>query len=94
MMDAAVQDLEAAAGHRIATDRGRVTAIDAGDALTDGRHHRLFVRLHRLRRRRHGFLYTSAPDRTTQELATARTDASAPVTLARDAIRSRDRPGP
>lgn len=37
-----------AAGYRISADRGHVTAIDAADALTDGRHHRIFVRLHRL----------------------------------------------
>lgn len=76
-----------ASGYRIAVERGHVTAIDAADALTEGRRHRLFVRLHRLRRRRHGFLYTAAPDPTTQELATARGDAAALIELARDAIR-------
>src|SRR5688572_14259878 len=39
-----------AAGYRIAAERGHVTAINAADALTEEVHHRIFVRLHRLRR--------------------------------------------
>ncbi len=63
-----------AAGYRISADRGHVTAIDAADALTNGRHHRSFVRLHPLRRRRHDFMYETAAEPGTQELVTARDD--------------------
>lgn len=42
-------------GFRISSHRGHVAAIDAADALTVGRHHRTFVRLHRMRRMRHDF---------------------------------------
>ena len=75
-----------AAGYRIAVDRGHVTAIDAADALTDGRHHRVFVRLHRLRRRRHEFMYETAADPGAQELATAREDVKNLIALARRRI--------
>ena len=55
-----------AAGYRIASERGHVTAIDAADTLTGGSHHPIFVRLHRMRRTRHEFLYETrpAPSRT------------------------------
>jgi hypothetical protein len=76
-----------AAGYRIAADRGHVTAIDAADALTNGRHHRVFVRLHRLRRRRHEFMYETAADPGAQELATARADVSELIRIARRRIR-------
>lgn len=72
-----------ATGYRISADRGHVTAIDAADALTDGRHHRIFVRLHRLRRRRHEFMYEAAAEPGAQELATAREDVEALIELAR-----------
>ncbi len=75
-----------AAGYRISADRGHVTAIDAADALTSGRHHRIFVRLHRLRRRRHEFMYETAAEPGTQELATARADVTQLVGVARQRI--------
>ena len=55
-----------AAGYRISSERGHVTAIDAADTLTGGSHHPIFVRLHRMRRTRHEFLYETrpAPSRT------------------------------
>ena len=72
-----------AAGYRIAADRAHVTALDAADALTAGRHHRIFVRLHRLRRWRHEFMYQTAPDPGTQELEQARSDVEALIRVAR-----------
>lgn len=75
-----------AAGYRISADRGHVTAIDAADALTDGRHHRIFVRLHRLRRRRHEFMYETAAEPGAQELATARDDVMKLIAIARERI--------
>ena len=75
-----------AAGYRIAADRGHVTAIDAADALTDGRQHRIFVRLHRLRRRRHEFMYETAADPGAQELAAAREDVVTLIAHARGRI--------
>lgn len=52
-----------AGGYRIdAGARAHVSAIDGADALTGHRHHRLFVRLHRMRRRRNDFMYGTAPD--------------------------------
>lgn len=75
-----------AAGHRIAADRGHVTAIDAADALTSGRHHRIFVRLHRLRRRRHEFMYETAAEPGAQELAAARADVTQLIGIARQRI--------
>jgi hypothetical protein len=76
-----------AAGYRISADRGHVTAIDGADALTDRRHHRVFVRLHRLRRRRHEFMYEAAAEPGAQELATARDDVEKLIALARARIR-------
>lgn len=76
-----------AAGYRISADRGHVTAIDAADALTDGGHHRAFIRLHRLRRRRHEFMYETAPEPGAQELATARDDVEKLIALARARVR-------
>jgi len=75
-----------AAGYRIAVDRGHVTAIDAADALTDRRHHRVFVRLHRLRRHRHEFMYETAAEPGAQELATARQDVETLIEVARKRI--------
>jgi hypothetical protein len=75
-----------AAGYRISADRGHVTAIDAADALTAGRHHRIFVRLHRLRRRRHEFMYETPTDPGQQELSTARADVQELIVLARGRI--------
>jgi hypothetical protein len=72
-----------AAGYRIAADRGHVTALDAADALTASRHHRIFVRLHRLRRWRHEFMYQTAPDPGTQELEQARSDVEKLIRVAR-----------
>lgn len=76
-----------AGGYRIAADRGHVTAIDAADALTFGRHHRIFVRLHRLRRRRHEFMYETAPQPGAQELDTARADVLSLIRLSRRRLR-------
>lgn len=76
-----------AAGYRIdAGARAHVTAIDGADALTGHRHHRLFVRLHRMRRRRNDFMYETAPDPTETDLAQARIDAEAVVVLAKVAL--------
>ena len=76
-----------AAGYRIdAGARAHVTAIDGADALTGHRHHRLFVRLHLMRRRRNDFMYETAPDPTETDLAQARIDVEAVVVLAKVAL--------
>lgn len=75
-----------AAGYRIAADRGHVTAIDAADALTDGREHRRFARLHRMRRMRHDFVYETARDPSVNDLEQARKDVEALRKLARKAV--------
>lgn len=76
-----------AAGYRIdAGARAHITAIDAADAVTGHRQHRLFVRLHRMRRRRNDFMYETAPDPTDSDLAQARLDVAALVALARSAL--------
>ena len=75
-----------AAGYRIAADRGHVTAIDAADTLTSGRHHRIFVRFHRLRRRRNEFMYETSAEPGSQELATARADVAQLIAIARQQI--------
>lgn len=77
-----------AGGYRIAADRGHVTAIDAADALTSHRHHRIFVRLHRLRRRRHEFMYETPAEPGGQELSTARADITQLIGIARKQIRA------
>lgn len=74
-----------AAGYRIAADRGHVTAIDAADALT-GAHHRLFVRLHRMRRHRHEFMYESAPEPSPGDLEQGRQDVEALLRVADKAV--------
>lgn len=76
-----------AAGYRIGTDRGHVTAIDAADDLTGGRHHRRFVRLHRMRRRRHEFVYETGPDPSRGDLEQARSDVEALLDVAEAAVR-------
>ena len=75
-----------AAGFRIATDRGHVTAIDAADALTDGDHHRRFVRLHRMRRMRHEFMYETRHPPSAADLAQARLDVEALLAVAEAAL--------
>ena len=76
-----------AAGYRIdAGARAHVTAIDAADALTGHRQHRLFVRLHRMRRRRNDFMYGTTPDPTQQDLAQARLDVEAILVVAKAAL--------
>jgi putative protein kinase ArgK-like GTPase of G3E family len=83
-----------AAGYRIAADRGHVTAIDAADALTGGRHHGIFLRLHRLRRRRHEFMYKTPADPGQQELSTARADVIELIGIASGRIGpTQERPG-
>jgi hypothetical protein len=71
-----------ATGYRIAAERGHVTAIDAADAVTQGRHHRIFVRLHRMRRTRHDFMYETSPDPSTQDLDQAAKDVAALIEIA------------
>lgn len=74
-------------GFRIdAGARAHITAIDAADALTDGALHLLFVRLHRMRRRRNDFMYATTIDPTQQDLAQARVDVVALIAAARQAI--------
>jgi hypothetical protein len=75
-----------AAGYRIAVDRGHVTAIDGADALTGGRQHRLFVRLHRMRRQRHDFMYESAPDPSGSDLEQWQRDIAGLIALAESAL--------
>jgi hypothetical protein len=78
-----------AAGYRIdAGARAHITAIDSADALTGHRQHRLFVRLHRMRRRRNDFMYGTAPDPTVEDLAQARRDVEAVMALAKAAVES------
>lgn len=79
-----------AAGFRIAADRGHVTAIDAADALTDGGHHRRFVRLHRMRRMRHEFMYETRHPPSAADLAQARLDVEALLAAAETAITAAD----
>lgn len=66
-----------AAGFRIAADRGHVTAIDAADLITSGTHHRRFVRLHRMRRQRHEFMYETGRAPSDSDLAVGRADVEA-----------------
>ena len=75
-----------AGGFRIATDRGHVTAIDAADALTNGVHHRRFVRLHRMRRMRHDFMYEVGAAPTEADLSQARQDVDALIAVAAEAL--------
>lgn len=77
-----------AGGYRIHAGAGaHRTAIDAADAITGQRHHRLFVRLHRMRRRRNDFMYETAPDPSQADLAQARADVEALIALARSVVR-------
>lgn len=73
-----------AAGWRIAADRGHQTAIDAADEITGGRLHRTFLRLHRMRRVRHAFMYEIGREPSQSDLETARADVDALI-LAADA---------
>ena len=82
----AARTIVQAAGFRIAVDRGHVTAIDAADALTDGRLHRQFVRIHRMRRVRHEFMYEVGHPPTTSDLLTARRDVDVLLAEARAAV--------
>lgn len=76
-----------AAGYRIDAGAGaHVTAIDAADILTPDEHHQRFVRLHRMRRRRHEFMYVTAPDPTEADLVQARQDVTHLIALARRAV--------
>lgn len=76
-----------AAGFRIdAAARAHVTAIDAADTLTGAEHHLIFVRLHRMRRRRNDFMYGTIVDPTDQDLAQARRDVVVLISLARHAV--------
>lgn len=76
-----------AAGYRIDVGGGaHVTAIDAADAITGNVHHTVFVRLHRMRRRRNNFMYETAQDPSEQDLAQARRDVETLITVARKSI--------
>lgn len=76
-----------AAGYRIDAGAGaHVTAIDAADAITGHVHHPVFVRLHRMRRRRNNFMYETTVDPTEQDLAQARRDVETLIAVARDAV--------
>jgi hypothetical protein len=76
----------AAAGYRISTERGHVTAIDAADALTAGSHHPIFVRLHRMRRTRHEFMYETRPDPSRTDLDRAARDVERLLEVALSAV--------
>ncbi len=55
--------IDQAAAYRIDAGAGaRITAIDAADAITGRARHPVFVRLHRMRRRRHEFMYATTAD--------------------------------
>jgi hypothetical protein len=73
-------------GFRISSHGGHVAAIDAADALTVGRHHRTFVRLHRMRRMRHDFMYETAPEPSRQDLDQAERDVTSLIAIARQAV--------
>ena len=75
-----------AAGYRISSERGHVTAIDAADTLTGGSHHPVFVRLHRMRRTRHEFLYETRPDPSRTDLDRAARDVDRLVDVAASAV--------
>lgn len=76
-----------AAGYRIDAGLGaHVTAIDGADAITGRAHHPVFVRLHRMRRRRHDFMYETAADPTERDLAQARADVESLIEVARRAV--------
>lgn len=76
-----------AGGFRIDAGAGaHKTTIDAADALTSGGQHAIFVRPHRMRRRRNDFMYGTAPDPTASDLRQARADVVTLVNLARQAV--------
>jgi multidrug efflux pump subunit AcrA (membrane-fusion protein) len=78
-----------AGGFRIDAGAGaHKTTIDAADALTDGAHHAIFVRLHRMRRRRNDFMYETAPEPTASDLTQARADVVKLIVVARQAVAS------
>jgi hypothetical protein len=72
-----------AAGFRIAAERGHLTAIDGADALTEGAHHLQFLRLHRMRRMRHEFMYEVRHAPTAADLLQAREDLETLLEVAR-----------
>ena len=76
-----------AAGYRIDSGKGaHAITVDAADVLTDGRSHPVFVRLHRMRRRRNDFMYETAPEPTDADLDQARADVTVLLSLAADAL--------
>ena len=76
-----------AVGYRIDAGQGaHVTAIDGADAITERAHHPMFVRLHRMRRRRHDFMYETAAEPTERDLAQARVDVESLIEIARHAV--------
>lgn len=78
-----------AAGYRIDAGAGaHVTAIDGADALTGRTHHVVFLRLHRMRRRRNMFMYETTPDPSESDLMQARRDVRALIEVAKHALNS------
>ena len=76
-----------AAGYRIDAGAGaHVTAIDAADAVTGRTHHTVFVRLHRMRRRRNNFMYETTPDPSELDLTQARGDVRSLIEVAKLAV--------
>ena len=76
-----------AAGYRIDSGKGaHATTIDAADVLTDQRHHSVFTRLQRMRRRRNDFMYETAPEPSDGDLDRAGADVAILLELAAAAL--------
>lgn len=75
-----------AAGWRISANRGHETAIDGADEVTGGRVHRRLLRLHRMRRVRHAFMYDVGHEPSLSDLDTAKSDVLALIQEAESAI--------
>ena len=81
------------AGYRIDAGRGaHATTFEAADVLSGGRHHRVFVRLQRMRRRRNDFMYEVGTEPTGSDLAQARKDVVALIGLAEAALAGAEGP--
>lgn len=76
-----------AAGYRVDAAKGaHAVAIDAADVLTQERHHPVFTRLQRVRRRRNDFMYETSADPTETDLEQARVDILVVLSLADAAL--------